>query len=393
MTCRHPSTPIINGALVINKGMISAIGQADYILNRFPKRDVLRLQSAVVMPGLVNTHAHLELPQLLNSLRAQNFTDWVLNLVRATKKLSKQAYAAAVSENLQTLIQTGTTTVAEICTHAVSPAIIKKMGLRAVVYHEIINMGPRLLVSGQRDSALVKFGFSPHSPYTVSQASLHDIEKYAKKRQRRLAMHVAESQDELNLLRGKKSRLEKLFKFAHWDPSSAPQGSSSFEYLDRVGFLSPRLLAVHAVQATDSDIRIIKKNNVSLAHCPRSNRELNVGRMPLKKYLDAGITVGLGTDSLASVTNLNMWDEMRYAFQLHRCDGITAEDIFKLATISGAQALGIDTEVGSLVPGKKADIIAVSMPKKNTGDLYSDLLRETKSCIITMVNGKILYRE
>lgn len=115
--------------------------------------------------------------------------------------------------------------------------------------------------------------------------------------------------------------------------------------------------------------------------------------MPLKKFLDAGITVGLGTDSLASSPSLNMWDEMRYAWQIHRRDGITARDIFNLATIGGANALGMDKEIGTIEPGKKADLIAVSVPKKNTGDIYSDLLRETKSCIMSMVNGKIIYSD
>ena len=206
-------------------------------------------------------------------------------------------------------------------------------------------------------------------------------------------MHVAESKDELRLLQRKKSGLEKLYEFAHWDLSWAPKGSSSFEYLNRIGLLSPRLLAVHAVQVTDNDIKLIKKAKVSIAHCPRSNKALGVGKMPLKKFLDAGITVGLGTDSLASVPTLNMWDEMRYAYRIHRRDGISAEDIFRIATIGGAKALGLDKEIGTLEPGKKADIIAVPLPKKNTGDLYSDLLRETKSCIMTMVNGKILYQK
>jgi 5-methylthioadenosine/S-adenosylhomocysteine deaminase len=115
--------------------------------------------------------------------------------------------------------------------------------------------------------------------------------------------------------------------------------------------------------------------------------------MPLKKFLDAGITVGLGTDSLASVRTLNLWDEMRYAYRIHRRDGISAEDIFRVATIGGAKALGLNKDIGTIEPGKKADIIVVPLPKKNTGNLYNDLLRETKSCIMNMVNGKILYRE
>ena len=114
-------------------------------------------------------------------------------------------------------------------------------------------------------------------------------------------MHIAESIDETGLLQRKKSGLEKIYELAGWDLGWAPKGSSSFEYLDRIGFLSPRLLAVHAVQVTDPDIRRIKKGKVSVAHCPRSNNKLGVGRMPLKKFLDVGITVGLGTDSLASV--------------------------------------------------------------------------------------------
>jgi 5-methylthioadenosine/S-adenosylhomocysteine deaminase len=393
IACKHNANPIIDGALVINKGIIRAVGQAAYILNRFPKQDVLRLQSTVIMPGLVNVHAHIELPSLLDSIRAQSFPDWVLNLIRAKKKLNHRDYASATSENIDTLIQTGTTTAAEICTHAASPALLKNSGLRAVVYNEIINMGSKLLLSSRKNSALVKFGLSPHTPYTVSKGLLLDIEKLAKKKQLRLAMHIAESKDELKLLQGKKSGLEKLYEFAHWDLGWAPQGSSSFEYLDRIGFLSPRLLAVHAVQVTDQDIRLIKKAKVSVAHCPRSNKELGIGRMPLKKLLDAGITVGLGTDSLASSPSLNMWDEMRYAYQIHRRDGITAEDILQIATNSGATSLGLDKEIGTLEPGKKADIIAVLLPKKNTDDLYSDLLRETKSCIMTMVNGKILYRQ
>ena len=115
--------------------------------------------------------------------------------------------------------------------------------------------------------------------------------------------------------------------------------------------------------------------------------------MPLKKFLDAGIPIGLGTDSLASSPSLNMWDEMRYAHRIHRRDGISAEDIFRLATIGGARALGLDQDIGTIEPGKKADIIAVPLPKKNTGDFYSDLLRETNSCIMSVVNGEIIYRQ
>jgi cytosine/adenosine deaminase-related metal-dependent hydrolase len=205
-------------------------------------------------------------------------------------------------------------------------------------------------------------------------------------------MHIAESKDEIRLLQGRKSGLERLYRLAGWDLGWAPHGDSSVEYLQRICFLSSCLLAVHAVQVTVKDIELLRKYKVSVAHCPRSNRETSVGKMPLKKFLDAQITVGLGTDSLASSPNLNMWDEMRYAHQIHRRSGISAEDIFKLATIGGAKALGLDKVIGTLEPDKKADMIAVPLPGKDTGNLYSDLLRETKSCIMSVVDGKILFQ-
>ena len=207
-----------------------------------------------------------------------------------------------------------------------------------------------------------------------------------------MAMHIAESKDEIRLLQRKSSGLEKLYQFAGWDLDWAPRGASSFEYLNRIGFLSPNLLAVHAVQVTEKDIAIIQKKKVSVAHCPRSNKVTGVGRMPLKKFLDAGIAVGIGTDSLVSSPTLNMWDEMRYAYRIHRQDGLTPKDIILLGTSGGARAMGMDEQIGSIAPGMKADVIAVSLPAKNTGDLYSDLLRETKSCSMSMVNGKFLYK-
>ncbi len=238
---------------------------------------------------------------------------------------------------------------------------------------------------------MIHKGLSPHAPHTVSEAALRGIRAYARKYNLPLSMHVAESKDELRLLQGKKSGLEKLYRLAGWDLAWAPSAASSFEYLRRIGFLSPNLLAVHAVWVTDRDIGIIKKSRVPIAHCPRSNKETGGGKMPLKKFIDAGITVGLGTDSLASSPSLSMWDEMRCACRIHKKQGITAQDILRLATIGGAKALGLEKEIGSLEPGKKADIIAVPLPRKNTGDIYSDLLRETKSCSMSMVNGKILF--
>lgn len=398
LTLQDGMKPIDNGAVFLSHGVISAIGPAKWIIKKYPRHRVHRFDNALLMPGLVNVHTHLELPPLLNAIRAKSFPEWTLNLIAAKKDLDQSHYKKAALTNIKALTESGTTAVGEICTHGMSPSLLKQSGLRAVVFREIISMSrhsgnlslPAFANKGV--GGLVQFGLSPHAPYTVSESLAVRIKELSIKKRFRLAMHIAESKDEMRLLRRKKSGLERLYQFAHWDLAWAPSGASSFEYLDRIGFLSPRLLAVHAVQVTDRDLELIKKSGTSVAHCPRSNKELGTGRMPLGKLLGVGITVGLGTDSLASSPSLNMWEEMRYAHQIHRRSGISAKDIFRLATINGAKALGLSHEIGTIEPGKKADIIAVSLPSTNTGDLYSDLLRETKSCIMSVVDGKILFQ-
>jgi len=399
ITLRDNALTVNHGAVAFSRGTILDTGTTERILKKYPAYRVYRLENTILMPGLINVHAHLELPPLLDDIRARSFPDWVLNLIRVKKKLDKTAYTIAAKQNVRLLIQSGTTTVGEICTHGVSPGVLKQSGLRATIYKEIISMHPSALVSPHSSfaarslSSLIQTGISPHAPYTVSEAALRHIKKISPPQKTRLCMHVAESKDEIRLMRGEKSGFEKLYQAVGWKASWAPSAGSPFEFLQRLGLLGPNFLAVHCVQVTDKDISLIRKFGVPVAHCPRSNNETGVGKMPLKKFLDAGIVVGLGTDSLASAPSLNLWDEMRYTYRIHRSSGIAARDVVMLATKGGAKALGMFDAVGSIEPGKRADIIAVPLPEKDTGDIYSDLLRETKSCIMSVVNGKILHKE
>lgn len=367
------------------------------MVRKYPGHRIVRLKKAVVMPGLVNVHAHLELPPLLDHIQARNYTGWVLNLLRQKKHLIPRDYTSAAQRNVSSLLRSGTTTVADISTHGFSSPVLWKSGLRAVIFQELISMeqAPRRVIIPRRlfrSSSRVRFGLSPHSPHTVSEAIMRAVRSYADRKHIGICMHVAETRDEMRLLQREKSDLERLYAAAGWELAMAPEARSSFELLSRIGILSPAFLAVHAVHADDRDIALIKRSGAAVAHCPRSNHALRVGHMPLRKMLDAGIPVGLGTDSLASVPTMSLWDEMRFAYKLHRKNGVSLKDIFHMATMGGAWALGMDHEIGSLEPGKKADIIAVPLPLRNTGDIYSDLLRETESSIMTMVKGKIIFR-
>ncbi len=399
LTFKENALPVKRGAIVFSRGAILDVGPVDSILMKYPGHQVCRLENAVLMPGLINVHTHLELPPLLDIIRAKTFPDWVLNLIRAKKDLDNEGYAIAAKQNVRSLIHSGTTTVGEICTHGISPGILKQSGIRATVYREIISMEPSTPIISSLSSLvsrplsrLIRTGISPHAPHTVSEIALFQIKKLSLQKKLCLCMHVAESKDEIRLLQGKKNHFEKLYRTAGWDTAWAPHAGSPFEYLHRLGLLGPNFLAVHAVHITDKDIDIIGKSGVPIAHCPRSNKEMGVGKMPLRKLLDAGIAIGLGTDSLASSPSLNLWDEMRSAYRVHRSAGVTARNIIALATNGGAKALGMFNAIGSIEPGKRADIIAVPLPKKDTGDVYSDLLRETKSCIMSVVDGKVLYQ-
>ncbi len=389
--------PFDNWAIVVRNGRIEKIGPSKAVRQQFPRDHTEVLSECVLLPGLVNVHAHLELPLLTRSGGSHSYAGWVLCLLKAKKKLSFDAYRRACRENIRSLIESGTTTVAEITTHETSPVCIVRSGIRSVIFHEIISLQPgdrsRQVIPGAlRNSSRIMHGLSPHSPHTVSQGVLAGLYAHARKKGLPLCMHVAETREERLFLQGRPSDLERLYHSAGWRREWAPRGRSSIDYLSRAGVLGRSFLAVHAVDADEHDIRLLRNSGAAVAHCPRSNRRMGVGTMPLRRMLDAGIAVGLGTDSLASVPTLNMWDEMRAALQVHRGDGLTAKEILRLATIGGAKALGMQDRIGTLEPGKAADMIAVPLPRRRTDDLCSDLLRETKSSSMTMVNGTILLK-
>jgi cytosine/adenosine deaminase-related metal-dependent hydrolase len=152
-------------------------------------------------------------------------------------------------------------------------------------------------------------------------------------------------------------------------------------------------MAVHAVHLGGSDLELLRQHGVALALCPRSNSHLRVGTAPLPRYLASRLRVGLGTDSLASNETLSLWDEMRFALALY--DGaVTPQQLVTMCTLGGAGALGMATQIGSLEPGKRADVVAVAVDHLDDADPYGSLVRQAseKSVVLSMVDGKILYR-
>ncbi len=401
--------PLPNGGLVIQDGLIRAIGQTPALRRDFPGEPYESLGDAVLLPGLVNAHTHLELTGLQGRLPlGRSFSEWLLALLSLRPELDRAFYAASSREGAAASLRSGVTCVADITASGASLASLKALGLRGIVYHEVL--GPHPEQAGERlgsaetalcalqaeaTGSLLSVGLSPHAPYSMSEALLERCADLLRRTQLRATMHLAESSDEVTYIGLGLGPLatDLLPAVGRHAPSHRVCGESPTALLARVGLLSEQMLAAHAVQVGSSDLELLKEHAVALALCPRSNHHLRVGSAPLPRYLAARLRVGLGTDSLASNETLSLWDEMRFALTAYG-ETVTPKQLLTMATLGGAAALGMADEIGSLEPGKRADIIGVGLDRLDDDDPYGSMLRHAseKSVILTMVDGKILHR-
>ena len=239
-------------------------------------------------------------------------------------------------------------------------------------------------------------GLSPHAPYSLSEPLLEQCADLLHRTNLPATIHLAESSEEVAYIGLGLGPIasDLLPAVGRHSPSHRVRGESPIAFLARFGLLSERLLAVHTVHVGGSDLELLKQHGVALALCLRSNHHLRVGTAPLPRYLASRLRVGLGTDSLASNETLSLWDEMRFALTLYG-GAVTAQQLVTMATLGGAAALGMAQAIGSLTPGKRADLIAVAMDGLDDADPYEALVRQASDETVTfsMVEGDILYRQ
>ncbi|MBN1631431.1 MAG: amidohydrolase family protein, partial [Thermoleophilia bacterium] len=249
-----------------------------------------------------------------------------------------------------------------------------------------------------REGPRLEWGVSPHAPYTVPPRLYREAARFARRAGLRMATHVAESHAEVELLTKGSSAIAKAYKAAHlWKRQHwRPPGISPVQCVAESGALGPDMLAVHAVQVDESDVETLAVTGTAVAHCPRSNLRLKCGVAPVADMRAAGITIGLGTDSLASNDNLDLFDEMRLALEVSRSRGtaLTPDAVLRMATLEGARALGWDHLVGSLEVGKSADVIAVQLRGLETGDPVDALVAASSAADVrmTMIDGTPVFR-
>jgi cytosine/adenosine deaminase-related metal-dependent hydrolase len=401
--------PLSDGGLLIDDGTIRAVGPASSLIRDFPDHPCESLGNVTLLPGLVNAHTHLELTGLAGQLPlGRPFSEWVVSLLALRPGLDGSFYGASARDGAGKLLREGVTCVADVTTSGAGLNALRATGLRGVVFQEVLGLDPqqadhrlamceeavRSLVAESRGS-LVSVGISPHAPYSLSEQLLELCAAFLRRTGLLATTHVAESPEEVTYIGLGIGSLasELLPAVGRHAPSHRVCGESPVAFLDRFGLLSERLLAAHAVQVARSDLDLLRARNVAVAVCPRSNHHLRVGYPPLPRYLASGLRVGLGTDSLASNDSLSLWDELRFARTLYG-ETVTPRQLVTMATLGGATALGLGAQIGSLEPGKRADVIAVALDRFDESDPYETLLAQAseKAVVLTMVDGTARHR-
>jgi 5-methylthioadenosine/S-adenosylhomocysteine deaminase len=388
------------GAVAIGGRDILAVDTPEAIASRYTAAEAIDASGDVVLPGLINTHTHA--PMVLYRGLADDLAlmEWLQKYIfpAEAKTVSPEFVRAGTRLAVLEMIRSGTTTYADMYYFEEEIAkATKEAGVRGILGQTIIEFpvpdartpsegiarATEFLRQWASDDLIVP-AIAPHSMYTLDSATLKAIRAVADRERAPVITHLAETRDEVKIARDR-------YK------------ASPTQYLESIGFWGPRTIAAHGVWVTPADIRILARRHVGLAHNPESNMKLASGTAPVIELRRAGVAVGLGTDGAASNNDLDMFEAMKIAGLLHKLKSddpraLPAREALRMATIDGARALGMDREIGSLEPGKRADVIVVSMNAARQTPIYepiSHLVYVTHGDDVqtTIVNGRVLMRD
>ncbi|MFI5309963.1 MAG: amidohydrolase family protein [Gemmatimonadales bacterium] len=399
----HP--PVEDGTVVVEGDRIAYVGPR----SGAPRGRDVELGDAILLPGLVNAHTHLDLTALRGLLDGLPFFSWVRTLVAARHEVLVAAdlldgARLGVLEGLRA----GITTFADTSPADAAFDAMCELGVRGIAYREVFGPDPGQCASSMdelraavaamrlRETPLVRAGVSPHAPYSVSDALFAAAAVYAREESLPLATHVAESEDESRFVTRGDGPFATLLR--ERGIPVAPRGRSPVALLERCGVLAPGTLLIHCVRADADDVDTIAQHGAAVAHCPASNAWFGHGTAPLTELLGARVRVGLGSDSMVSNTRMDVLMEARLAMDAQRERGRTRFDAtraLELATLGGARALGLDAEIGSLDTGKQADLAVFALPTagRTTRRPEEVLLGNTDSALLVVVGGRELVRE
>ena len=377
-------SPVRDGAVLLSGDRVVAVGPRDAIAREAGEgAPFTDLGEAALLPGLVNAHVHLELSWMGGAEPPPGgWIAWLEDLLVRRDSVSAAQSEAAAETAIAFMEARGTVAVGEVTNTGFTALPLSRSRLHAVVFLELIGFSPAEAEAVLRQAAIrldaldadpdvraagtrVRLALTAHAPYSVSSPLLKALAGRSAAAGAPLSVHVAESEAELSFLQGQQGPLrDLLIRRGRWDGTGSllghPAASGPVELLDRLGVLSPHMLAVHAVHLGARDLPRLQARGVTVVTCPRSNRRLGVGVAPVPRLLGSGIPVALGTDSLASVPDLDLFAEMAALREDH--PALAPAAVLRMATMNGARALGLESTFGSISPGRSARLIHVPVP-------------------------------
>ncbi|MBN2885144.1 MAG: TRZ/ATZ family hydrolase [Chromatiaceae bacterium] len=359
-------------AVAIGGGRILAVLPSSEARASIAAREVLELPGHLLIPGLVNAHTHAAMSLMRGLADDLPLMTWLHEHIwPAEGRWVDQGFVADGTRlALLEMLRGGVTCFHDMYFHPeVTAQASAEAGMRAVIGMIVVDFPTGYAANADeyiarglamhdayRGHPLVRVAFAPHSPYAVSDEPLARVRTLADELELPIHIHLHETRDEIQ-------------------QSLRDHGERPFSRLDRLGLINPALLAVHMTQLEEAEIARLAETGAHVVHCPESNLKLASGFCPLAQLLDAGVNVALGTDGAASNNDLDLLGEMRTAALLgkgvaHSASAVPASAALRMATINGARALGLDHEIGSLEPGKAADLVALDLRAPHTQPLY-----------------------
>ncbi len=391
---------IEDGAIAVQGGRIVAVGTRADITGRFAARERIDARGRAVIPGLINGHTHVPMTLFRGIADDLDLNEWLTKYIfpAEAKNVNEDFVRAGTQLGLAEMIRGGTTTYCDM--YYFEDAIAEeteRAGVRGLLGETVIDFPvpdnktwpdamryAERFVARWKGNRLVTPAVAPHAPYTVSEAHLREVKAFSDRTGAPVVTHVAETRKEV-------------------EDISRDHGARPVEYLARIGFLGPRDVFAHTVHLTEGEINLLRQSGVGSVHNPESNMKLASGVAPVPQMLRAGVALGLGTDGAASNNDLDMFEAMDYAAKLHKVATfdpkvVTAEEALALATIDGARALHMDSDIGSLEEGKRADIVVVgldSLHQTPRYSVYSHLVYATKASDVrtVVIEGRVVMRE
>ena len=360
--------PIGRGAVTLEDGRIVSVAVRDGSEDR-------ALGRVAVLPGLVNAHTHLELSYLHHRIPpAPSFLEWVRPMLAARAERAQTDEAAilgAARKAIQYARATGTALIGDVTNTLAPVALLREARMPACVFHELLGFAGQNADAQVRSARAaidalasddVRLSLAPHAPYSVAPALFGAIRRDLDEHDPAVStVHLGESPEEVEfLLKGTGPWRSLLEQIGVWNADWQAPKCSPVDYLADIGFLTGSVLAIHGVQFEGTDLDRLRTLGITLVSCPRSNRYVGVGSPPLEAFYAMDVDVALGTDSLASVDDLNMFSELAEARRI--APKVPARALLRSATLTGATALGFGDAFGSIEPGKRAALIAVRVP-------------------------------